>query len=130
MSQEQAGFLRDTAPAGASLGALLVAGTEDLRFAGGKSSFAAVLSTAGDNAVIAPAAGKRIRVYWVAFIPSSDNASANLVTVGWPSTAVNMYIGYALAHWEVFTGAINEPVNVNLANAQPVAVTIHYQEIA
>lgn len=101
--------------------------SQDYRFSGGKSAYAAVLNTAGANTVITPSSGKRIRIFWVAFVPNSDNASANLVTVSIGSTPI--YTGYALAHWEVFTGAANDTVKVNLANTGSVAVTIHYQEI-
>lgn len=100
---------------------------EDYRFSGGKSAYAATLNTSGDNTVITPASGKRIRIFWVAFVPDSDNATANLVTVSIGATAI--YKGYALAHWEVFTGAADETVVINLANTGTVAVTIHYQEI-
>ena len=99
----------------------------DYRYSGGKSSYGAVLSTSGDTAVLTPASGKRIRVFWVSLIPNSDNTVANLVTVKFTSTV--LYLGYAIAHWEVFTGSTDEVLTVNLANAQPVAFTVHYQEI-
>lgn len=102
----------------------------DYRFSGGKTSYAAVLSASGDHTVITPTAGKRIQIYWIAFVPNSDNTISNLVTVKLSVSAINMYIGYALAHWELFTGAINEAVTINLTNTQPVAFTIHYKEIA
>ncbi len=105
-----------------------VTGTPDLRFAGGKTAYAAVLSTAGGTVAITPAAGLRVRVVWVAFIPNSDNTAANLVTVSLGSTV--LYIGYAMAHWEAFTGAVNGTVTVDLSNTQPVAVTIHYEVIS
>lgn len=98
------------------------------RFGGGKSAYAAVISTSGDTTVITPAAGKRVRVYWVSFIPNSDNTAANLVTVKFAG-GTSMYVGYAMAHWEEFTGTTNQAVVVNLSNTQPVAVTIHFQEV-
>lgn len=100
----------------------------DFRYSGGKLSYASVISTSGNNVVITPTVGKSVRIFWVAFIPNSDNASANLVTVKFTAGAT-LYVGYALAHWEVFTGAVNDTVTVNLQNAQSVAVTIHYQLI-
>jgi hypothetical protein len=121
---DQAGFLRDTPPVGSSIGSLTVGGTTDYRFSGGKLAYAGVLSTAGDNVVVTPGATQRVRLFWVAFIPNSDNSTANLVTV--KAGATTYYVGYALAHWEVFDGPVNTPLVVNLANAQPVAVTIHY----
>lgn len=97
------------------------------RFGGGKSAYSGVLTTSGDTTVITPASGKRIRLFWVAFVPNSDNSAANLVTI--KIGATTYYTGYAMAHWEVFTGAVNDTVKVNLANTQAVAVTIHYMEI-
>lgn len=99
----------------------------DFRYSGGKSSVGGTLNTAGANTVITPAAGKRIRVFWVSVIPSSDGSSANLATVA--LGAQTLYVGYAFAHWEVFTGTANTPLTVSLANGQPVAYTVHYQEI-
>lgn len=99
----------------------------DFRYSGGKTSVGGVLNTAGTNVVITPAAGKRIRVFWVSMIPSSDGAAANLVTVAVGSQT--LYVAYAVAHWEVFTGVVNASVTFSLANTQPVAYTVHYQEI-
>jgi hypothetical protein len=100
----------------------------DYRFSGGKTSYAAVLNTSGNNVVITPAAGKRIRIFWVSFIPNTDNLNANLVTVKY-TAGITMYVGYAMAHWELFTGAADDSVTVNLNTTEPVAITIHYQEI-
>lgn len=128
MSQlDQAGFLRSTAPSGASVGALVTAGTEDFRYEGGKTPIAQVVSAAGDTPLATPAAGKRLRVFWVSFIPSVDNVAANLVTVKVGTRS--LYVGYAMAHWEVFDGLVDAPLVVNCATAEPVAINIHYQEI-
>lgn len=101
----------------------------ETRFISGKLSYGATLNTPGDNIVITPGSGQRVVVYWVAFIPNSDNTAANLVTVKFATSAINMYVNYAIAHSEIFTGAINEVVTVNLTNTQPVAVNIHYKLI-
>lgn len=101
----------------------------DYRFSGGKTSYAALINTSGNNVVITPASGMKVRVFWVSFIPNSDNSAANLVTVKF-TAGVTMYVGYAMAHWEVFTGATNDTVTVNLQTTDPVAVTIHYSEVA
>lgn len=118
-------------PAGAASEVTLAAqkANLDYRYAGGKSAYTGLLSTAGDNTVITPAAGKRIQVVWVNFLPNSDNTVANLVTVKF-GTGAGFYLNYAVGHFEVFTGAVDQSVVVNLTNAQPVAVTIHYSEIA
>jgi hypothetical protein len=103
--------------------------TEDsanaLRFGGGKQAFAQVISGAGDTLVIPAVAGARIQVLWVAFVPSSDNAAANLVTVRF-AAGPTMYVGYAMAHWEAFVGSTQQGVVVSLQTGEPVAVTIHY----
>jgi hypothetical protein len=108
-------------------GSLPVTNSADVRYAGSKSAYAAVLSTAGDTAVVTPGATQKVRLVWVAFVPNSDNTAANLVTVKFGST--NLYVGYAMSHWEVFDGAVGQALTVNLANTQPVAVTVHYQLI-
>lgn len=99
------------------------------RYSDAVKTYAQLVSASG-NTDITPTVGKRIRVLWVAFVPSSDNATSNLVTISHPTTVVNLYVGYAMAHWQRFdVGAVNEVLRINLANAQPVAVTIHYEEI-
>lgn len=90
---------------------------------------AAVLNTSGANTFITPSAGKSVRLHWVEFLPSSDNVASNLVTVSFVTSGITPYIGYAVAHAQTFTGAVNEPLTVTLATSEPVAVTVHYQEI-
>lgn len=105
--------------------------TEDTlaaRFGGSKNAYAGVISSSGDHAVITPASGKRIKVVWVAFVPNSDNDAANLVQIKFQNGSV-FYTGYAMAHWEIFVGPTNSPVIVNTATVEPVAITIHYEEI-
>lgn len=99
--------------------------TLDRRFGGSKLAYAAVLTATSD---ITPTSGKAIRLLWVAFIPNPDNSSANLVTVGFVAAATSLYTGYALAHWERFDGAVDQHLRITLANSQPVAVTVHYEE--
>lgn len=95
------------------------------RFGGGASSYAQVL-TASDS--IVPAEGKAIQVLWVSFIPNPDNEGANLVTVGFAG-GETLYVGYAMAHWELFEGEADQDLNIILASSAPVAVTIHYKEV-
>lgn len=105
-----------------------VGASQDLRYTGGKIPVSGVVSTAGDNVIATPAAGKRIRLVWISFIPNSDNTAANLVKV--KLSALQPYTNYAMSHWEVFTGEADAPLILNLANTQPVAYTAHYQEVA
>lgn len=109
-----------------AFGDLALEATQARRYGGGKKAYAAVLT---GNADITPAAGKAIRVVWVAFVPNSDNASSNLVTVGFVNAASSLYVGYAMAHWEVFTGPVGTALRISLANSQQVAVTVHYEEV-
>lgn len=93
-----------------------------------KKAKGALLSTSGDNDFITPTAGKSVRVLWTSVIPNPDNASANLVAVKFGTGGTPFYLSYAVAHWEMFEGAVDQHVYVNLANTEPVAVTIHYEE--
>lgn len=96
------------------------------RYGGGKSAYAGTVSASGDTDVITPAGGNAIRVFWVYALGDPDNATSPLITVSIGATSI--YAGYALAHWEIFEGAADEPVTVNLGSAETVAVTIHYEE--
>lgn len=95
------------------------------RFGGSKLAYSAVLTATTD---ITPTSGKAMRLLWVCFIPNPDNSSANLVTIGFVGAGSSLYTGYALAHWERFDGSLNTALRVTLANSQPVAVTVHYEE--
>lgn len=95
------------------------------RYAGGLTPYAKVLT---GNDTITPSAGKALQVNWVAFVPDSDNTSANQVTVGFNGGST-LYIGYAIAHWEPFVGDADQVLNITLANAQPVSVMVQYKEV-
>lgn len=97
------------------------------RYGGGRSSYSVVLSSAGVHQAVTPSAGKSIEVVWVAFIPNSDNPVSNLVSVG--TANQTWYTGYAIAHWEIFNGGVDEPITVTTENEHQVAVTIHYKEV-
>jgi hypothetical protein len=101
-------------------------GSNGLRAQGGARPYGGLLSTTGDNVVVAGIAGKRLRLLWVAFIPKGDNTTDNLITISFEDATENLYVGYALAHWEPFVGAVGKGIVVNLENVQPVAVTLHY----
>ncbi len=99
----------------------------DLRYAGGKTSVVGTATTAGDTTIHTPASGKAIRLYWVSAINDPDSAATPLIKVRLGSA--EKYRAYALAHWEVFTGAVNDPLVVNLDEVGSVAVTAHLEEI-
>ncbi|PTL55748.1 hypothetical protein [Paraconexibacter algicola] len=109
-------------PAGAATEATLAG-----RYAGGKLAAVATVTASGDTTIVTPAAGKAIRLYWITAINDPDEATSPLIRVSLGSSEV--YRGYAISHWEVFTGATNAPLTVNLSGAASVAVTAHYQEI-
>lgn len=96
------------------------------RFGGSKLAYSGLLTADHDITPSAPT--KSIRLLWVAFVPNPDNSGANLVTVGFEGASTPVYTGYALAHWEMFDGAPGVPLQISLANNQPVAVTVHYEE--
>ncbi len=100
-----------------------------LRYAGGLTAFAQLMSTPGATTVVAGVPLRRIRLLWVAFIPKGENTLDNLVTVHFEDSAENLYLGYALAHWEPFVGAVGKGIVVELESNQPVAVTLHYDVV-
>lgn len=93
-----------------------------------KKAQAALVSAAGDTTFITPTSGKSLRVLWVAFVPDSDNLLSTRVQVKFGAAGAPFYLGYAMAHWEVFEGGLNIPLVINLSAAQAVAVTVHYEE--
>lgn len=108
-------------------------GKQDPRFLGGKLAAVATYSSGGNHDLLTPGPGKQIRVYWLSWIPNGDNTSANLVDIGFGTTggaiSTPLYRAYAMAHWEQFTGQVDESLIVTTQNAEPVAVTVHYREI-
>lgn len=98
------------------------------RYSGAKLGAGGTVAVAGNTTIVTPAAGKKLRVVWVSFIPDADDTDSNLVTVSFTGGQV-LYVGYAVAHWEVFEGATNEALRINTQNVSRVAWTVHYQEI-
>lgn len=97
------------------------------RYAGGKLAATAQVTASGDTTLITPATGKALRVFWVSAINNPDQSSTPRMIFKLGTTEI--YRAYALAHWEVFTGTVNQPLVVNLNQGGDVAVTVHYQEI-
>ena len=93
---------------------------------GGKSVFADVVSGVGSSTVITPGAGKAVELYWVYAVTDPDSDNSPLITIKLGNKS--LYATYAIAHWEVFRGAVGESVTVTLSQAASVAVTIHYKE--
>lgn len=106
----------------------------DYRFGGGKTAYTATIAASGNTNLLTPSSGNRIQLYWLSFIPNSDNVSANLVKIGFGTTggsiSTELYRAYAMAHWELFTGTANQSLIINTASNEPVAVTVHYKEVS
>lgn len=94
------------------------------RFGGSKLPFSGLLTSTTD---VTPTSGKAIRLLWASVIPNPDNSTANLVQIGFVGDTP-AYTTYALAHWERFDGDTDQVLRITLANSQPVAVTVHYEE--
>lgn len=122
----QQGLLRREI-AGQQIGPLVVAGDEDNRFSGGKSAAVATVTAAGSTTVLTPATGKAIRLFWLSAITDPDEANSPLIKV--LLGANELYRAYAISHWELFTGAVNASLTVDLSSAASVAVTAHYTEV-
>lgn len=80
------------------------------------------------SASITPALGKRIQVVWVQVIPDPDGSEGNLITIGFNGGTV-LYRVYALGRSAVFTGGVDQVLDITLENGQPVTVNVQYREI-
>lgn len=96
------------------------------RYGGGKTAVVATVTGSGDTAVHAPAEGNAIRLFWVSAINDPDESASPLIKIRIGGTEV--YRAYAVAHWEVFEGAVDEELVVNLSAAASVAFTAHIEE--
>lgn len=102
------------------------------RYSGGKTAVCATVTASGDTTIHDPAAGKAVRLFWVTAINDPDEAATPLIKIGFgPATTITteLYRVFAVGHWEVFEGAADERLIVNLSAAASVAVTAHIQEI-
>jgi hypothetical protein len=122
------GFLRELQADG-SLGPLVTTAetADEARFGGGKLSATAQVTAAGDTTVLTPSAGMALRVYWVSAINDPDASQSPRIIVKFGST--ELYRAYAIAHWEIFQGQVDQPLVVNLDQSGDVAVTVHYTQV-
>jgi hypothetical protein len=97
------------------------------RYGGGKTPVVATVTASGDTTIHTPAAGKKIRLFWVSAINDPDETTTPLILV--KLGALESYRAYAVAHWEIFEGAVDAPLVINLSSAASVAVTAHIEEI-
>lgn len=94
----------------------------------GRITLAQIVSTSGDNTIVTPALGNRLRVYWVGLsVPSSSEVVAT-VKFGALGTPNYIWDLGAFMHWETLEGGVNTALIVNLSAAVPTRVNITYEE--
>lgn len=94
---------------------------------GGLIPLTATVTSAGDTTLLTPSPGSQIKVMWAYAVNDPDQATTPVVAFKFGST--EFYRVFAVSHWEPFTGAVDEPLVVNLSDAGSVAITVHYREI-
>lgn len=87
-----------------------------------------IVSAVGDTTVLTPPSGRRLEIHWVAAMSDPDDALTPLITVRFAGGS-ELYSNHVLQHREIFTGAVNEALVVNLDELADVALTIHYREV-
>lgn len=87
----------------------------------------ATVSASGDTTIATPAAGKAIRLHWFYAINDPTATSAPLLKV--KLGAVEIYRAWALSKRQRKTGAVNDPLVLNLSIGGTVAVTAIYEEV-
>lgn len=122
----------------ANLGTIDGAATEvtvGRRFAPGmRTTRALEVSGAGNNLLVDPSPGKKVRLYWLGLATSQDNASATLAVARFVGAADDLYrwpMGNpgAFMHWEPVDGPVDADLVLNLSAAQSVQVNLTYEEI-
>lgn len=94
--------------------------SEYLRFAGS-------VNNAGDNLLVTPAAGKRIRLHWVYAINDPVAMSSTKITVKLGDEV--QFVAWAISKRQQMTGPVDGALRINLSNPGDVAVTVFYQEV-
>jgi hypothetical protein len=106
-----------------------------LRRYGDHVTKAGVVSTIGDNTLHTPAAGRRIRLYWVGLSTSQDNTAENLIQVKLTdadgTVKYRWYLGNpgAFVGGRTIEGNVDEPLILNLATADPVSWNVDLEEV-
>jgi hypothetical protein len=104
----------------------------ELGFRLGGRPYATTISAAGDSVVRTPAAGKRLRIYWIGMSTSENNSAETKVTIKFGTDTLyiwNMSAPGAFSKGQMIIGELDEPLSVNLSQAQPVDVNITYDEV-
>jgi hypothetical protein len=108
--------------------------TLNYRFApaAGRITSAVRKAAAGDNIIVTPAGGKKIRLLWLGMSCSENNTAEGLAVVKLGSTIIyrwNMYAGGGFSHWQPIDGAVDAEFIVNLSTSQPVDINYTYEEV-
>jgi hypothetical protein len=93
---------------------------------------AVVLNTAGDNVVITPGAGARLRIFWIGMSASQGNTGENLAIVKLGSRVKyiwNLGNPGAFSHRDLLDGAKGEALIVNLSQAYPICFNYTFEEV-
>lgn len=101
--------------------------TQLRRYGGGKTAVCATITASGNTTVYTPTAGKAIRLYWVSAQNDPASLLSPLIKISIGST--EYYRAFATSHWEVFTGAVNAALVVNMSSGGNVAFTAHFEEV-
>lgn len=87
----------------------------------------ATVTASGDTTLYTPAAGKRVRVHWIYAINDPTASSPTLIKIS--LGAVEKFRVYALSKRQLMTGAVNDPLKINLSATGSVAVTAILEEV-
>lgn len=93
---------------------------------------AIAISSLGNNTIVTPAAGMRLRVTWIG-MSTSEVGLETLAIVKFGAAGSAKYRWYlgapgAFSHWEAIEGAVNEALIVNLSIGTTVQVNVTYEE--
>jgi hypothetical protein len=106
-----------------------------LRRYGDHVTKAGVVSSTGDNTLHTPAAGNRIRLYWIGLSTSQDNVAENLIQVKLTDADGTVKYRWRMGNPGAFVGGrtiegnVDEPLILNLATTDPVDWNIDLEEV-
>lgn len=96
------------------------------RFGGGKTPVPFTVTASGDTTIHTPASGKAIRLFSIDALTDPDQSTTPLIKV---LIGTNEKLrGHALGKWEIFTGAADEVLKINLSEASSVSGTAILEE--
>jgi hypothetical protein len=106
-----------------------------LRRYGDHVTKAGFTTTAGDNTLHTPAAGKKIRLYWIALSSSQDNAAENLIQVKLTDSDGTVKYRWRMGNPGAFAGSrtiegnANEALVLELANTNGIDWNVDLEEV-